>query len=68
MKNKTKIKFSIAIVLFQIQTLFAQGPTFTDNVEDVPASPVDNWIAPMVLVGLGIVFFFIKKKAQSLAK
>ena len=70
MKNKTKIGYSIAIVLFQMQSLFAQAPDFTDNVDDVspPAAPIDNWIAPMVLVGLGIAFFFIKKKVQSVVK
>lgn len=69
MKNKTKIVYSIAIVLFQMQALFAQAPSFGDDVQDVsPASPVDIWIAPMAVVGLGIVFYFIKKKAQTLVK
>ena len=61
MKNSTKIRYSIAIVLLQIQTIFAQTPGFDDDVQDVP---VDNWIIPMALLGLGIVFFTIKKKSQ----
>ena len=61
MKNSTKIRYSIAIVLLQVQTLFAQAPGFDDDVQDVP---VDNWILPMALVGLGIMFYFIKKKSQ----
>lgn len=59
MKNSTKIRYSIAIVLLQVQTLFAQAPGFDDDVQDVP---VDNWILPMALVGLGIMFYFIKKQ------
>ena len=59
MKNSTKIRYSIAIVLLQVQTLFAQAPAFDDDVQDVP---VDNWILPMALLGLGIMFFIINKK------
>jgi hypothetical protein len=65
MKNSTKIRFSIAIVLIQVQTLFAQAPAFDDDVQDVP---VDNWILPMALLGLGIMFFIINKKSQTEVK
>lgn len=61
MKNSTKIRYSIAIVLLQVQTLFAQTPGFDDDVQDVP---VDTWILPMALLGMGIMFYFIKKKSQ----
>ncbi len=61
MKNKTKIKYSIAIILFQMQTLFAQTPGFDDDVQDVP---VNNWIVPMAILGLIMVYFFIKKKSK----
>ena len=63
MNNSTKIVYSIAIVLLQAQTLFAQTPGFDDDVQDVPA---DNWIIPMALLGIVIMFYFIKKKRQSL--
>jgi hypothetical protein len=65
MKNSTKIRYSIAIVLLQAQTLFAQTPAFDDDVQDVP---VDSWIIPMALLGLGIVFFIINKKSQIVAR
>jgi hypothetical protein len=61
MKNKTKIKYSISIILFQMQTLFAQTPGFDDDVQDVP---VNNWIVPMAILGLIMVYFFIKKKSK----
>ena len=61
MKNSTKIRYSIAIVLLQAQTLFAQTPGFDDDVQDVP---VDNWILPMALVGVCSMFYFIKKQTK----
>lgn len=61
MKNSTKIRYSIAIVLLQVQTLFAQTPGFDDDVQDVP---VDNWILPMALVGVCSMFYFIKKQTK----
>jgi hypothetical protein len=61
MKNKTKIIYSLAIVLFQMQTLFAQTPGFDDDVQDVS---VNNWIVPTVILGIIVVYFFIKKKSK----
>ena len=63
MKNSTKIRYSIAIVLLQAQTLFAQTPGFDDDVQDVP---VDNWIIPMTILGVALMYFFIKKKRPTL--
>ncbi len=63
MKNSTKIRYSIAIVLLQVQTLFAQAPAFGDDVQDVP---VDNWIIPMIILGVALMYFFIKKKRPTL--
>jgi hypothetical protein len=63
MKNSTKIRYSIAIVLLQVQTLFAQTPGFDDDVQDVP---VNNWIVPMTILGVALMYFFIKKKRQTL--
>lgn len=61
MKNKTKIKYSIAIILFQMQTLFAQTPGFDDDVQDVA---IDIWIVPLMLLGIGMILFAINKKPQ----
>ena len=63
MKNSTKIRYSIAIVLLQAQTLFAQTPGFDDDVQDVP---VDNWIIPMAILGVALMYFFLKKNRPSL--
>ena len=59
MKNRTEIKYAIVIALLQIQSVFAQAPVFDDDVQDVP---INDWILPMILLGVGIVFFYIKKR------
>ena len=59
MKNRTEIKYAIIIALLQIQSIFAQAPVFDDDVQDVP---INDWILPMMLLGVGIVFFYLKKR------
>jgi hypothetical protein len=59
MKNRTEIKYAIVIALLQIQSIFAQAPVFDDDVQDVP---INDWILPMMLLGVGIVFFYLKKR------
>lgn len=61
MKNRTEIKYAIVIALLQIESIFAQAPVFDDDVQDVP---INDWILPMMLLGVGIVFFYLKKKKQ----
>ncbi|MEZ5017087.1 MAG: hypothetical protein R2800_08530 [Flavipsychrobacter sp.] len=48
---KTITKYSIAIALLALPTaLFAQGPGFDDDVDDVP---VDGGISLLVAAGVG---------------
>jgi len=64
MRYITKIAFVILVTLAQIQTVVAQStPTFDDDVQDVP---VDTWILPMTILGVALMYFFIKKKRPSL--
>jgi hypothetical protein len=35
---------------------------FEDDVEDVPAAPIDDWIFPMVLLGIAMMVYYTKKK------
>ena len=59
MKNIAKIKYSLALVLFTV-TLQAQQ-SFPDDVQDVP---IDDWVLPMILIGIAFMFYLIKKKIQ----
>jgi len=63
MKNRTEIKYAIIIALLQIQSIFAQAPVFDDDVQDVP---INDWILPMMLLGVGIVFFYLKKRQPAI--
>jgi hypothetical protein len=31
-----------------------------------PAAPIDDWILPMAIIGIVVMYYFIKKKRQSL--
>lgn len=63
MRYITKIALVTLVTLAQIQTVVAQStPPFDDDVQDVP---VDNWIVPMALVGLGIMFYYVKKQIKT---
>jgi hypothetical protein len=35
---------------------------FDDNVVDEPAVPVDNWIYPVILLTIVVVYFLMRKK------
>lgn len=62
--NRTTIKYQfVVIVLFVTQLLQAQ-PGFDDgdDVVDVPAAPIDEWIFPMLLLGIAIIIYHTKKK------
>ncbi|WP_353085415.1 hypothetical protein [Flavobacterium sp.] len=63
MKNRTEIKYAIVIALLQIESIFAQAPVFDDDVQDVP---INDWILPMMLLGVGVVFFYLKKRQPAI--
>ena len=57
MKNITKIKYSLALVLFTV-TLQAQE-TFPDDVQDVP---VDDYLPFLFITGIAIAYWLIHKR------
>ena len=57
MKNITKIKYSLALVLFSV-TLQAQE-TFPDDVQDVP---VDDYLPFLFITAIGIAYWLIHKR------
>jgi hypothetical protein len=57
MKNITKIKYSLALVLFSV-TLQAQE-TFPDDVQDVP---VDDYLPLLFITGIAIAYWLIHKR------
>jgi hypothetical protein len=63
MKTSRKIQLAVLVTLSQVQYIAAQTPGFDDDVQDVP---VDNWLIPMAILGVALMYFFIKKKRPSL--
>ena len=63
MKTSRKIQLSVLVALSQVQFIAAQTPGFDDDVQDVP---VDNWVIPMAILGIALMYFFIKKKRPSI--
>lgn len=63
MKTSKKIQLAVLVALSQVQFIAAQTPDFDDDVQDVP---VDNWVIPMVILGVTLMYFFIKKFRRSL--
>jgi hypothetical protein len=57
MKNITKIKYSLALVLFSV-TLQAQEP-FQDDTQDVP---VDDYLPLLFITGIAIAYWLIHKR------
>ena len=59
MKTSKNIQLAVLVALSQVQFIAAQTPDFVDDVQDVP---VDNWVIPMAIIGVALMYFFIKKK------
>ena len=57
MKNITKIKYSLALVLFTV-TLQAQE-SFPDDVNDVP---IDDYLPLLFITEIGIEYWLIHKR------
>ena len=61
--NNNSIKYQLIITfLFLAQFVQAQPGFESDDVEDVPAAPIDDWIFPMVLLGIAMIVYYTKKK------
>lgn len=48
------------LLLFPFQTLLAEEE-FPDDVQDVPAAPIDNFIIIAIVIALAFAFYFLKK-------
>jgi hypothetical protein len=62
MKN---LKYQITLVLVFVLQFAQAQPTFNDDTQDVP---VDNWVVPMLAIGIFLVFIFFRKQQRYLVK
>jgi hypothetical protein len=71
MKTVNTIQLKIYLIVFNLMSIAVNAqddpglPTEGDPGQD-PQAPIDDWILPMALVGIVIMYYFIKKKKQSL--
>ncbi|WP_396181686.1 hypothetical protein [Flavobacterium sp.] len=66
--NHSAIRYQfLLVILFLVQFAQAQ-PAFDDgdDVNDAVPAPIDDWILPMAIIGIVVMYYFIKKKRQSL--
>ena len=60
MKNITKIKYSLALVLFSV-TLQAQEP-FQDDTQEVP---VDDYLPALFILAVATAYWVLKPKSKA---
>jgi hypothetical protein len=67
--NHSAIRYQFLLgILFLVQFTQANPPVFDDgdDVNDAVPAPIDDWILPMAIIGIAVMYYFIKKKRQSL--
>lgn len=68
--NQNNSKYQLVLtLLFLVQFAQAQ-PGFDDgdDVVDVPAAPIDQWLLPMFVLGLVLVYWYTRKSIFSNSK
>ena len=66
--NRNRIQYQLVVtVLFLAQFVQAQ-PGFDDDTVDVPAAPIDDWVLPMGVLGILLIYYFYKKQLISKIK
>ena len=73
MKTVNTLQIKIYLMVFNLMSIAAMaqqdpGPgfPFEDNSDPGQEAPIDDWILPMVVLGIAVMYYFIKKKRQSL--
>lgn len=63
LKSRLHIEATAAILICPAYTLLAQEE-FPEDVQDVPAAPIDNMIVIVLIFAVCFAFYFIKKAKQ----
>jgi hypothetical protein len=65
MRKNSKMKLQIYTLLFCMLSLVvnAQDPGFPGGDDDpgTPAAPIDDWIVPMFIIGIILLFYYFKE-------
>jgi len=54
------------VMFFSVSTKMLAQPGFDegDDVVDVPAAPIDNWVYPMLFLGILLVYIVFKNNKK----
>lgn len=71
MKTVNTLQFKIYLIVFNIMSIAVNaqedpGFPFEGDPGQDPAAPINDWILPMAIVGIVMIYYFIRKKKQSL--
>ena len=70
MKTVNTLQFKIYLIVFNLMSVaaMANDPGFPSEEDpgQQPAAPIDDWILPMAIIGIVVMYYFIKKKRHSL--
>jgi hypothetical protein len=66
MKAVNTLQIKIYLMVFNLMSIAAMandpGFPFEEDPGEDPAAPIDQWILPMVIIGIAIMYYFIQKK------
>ena len=70
MKTVNTLQIKIYLMVFNLMSVAAMandpGFPFEEDPGEDPAAPIDDWILPMAIIGIVVMYYFVKKKRQSL--
>jgi hypothetical protein len=59
-----KYQYIVCGLLLAVQSVQSQSFGFDDDVQDVPAAPIDDWVLPVMLLAIAVVFFTYRKNLK----
>ena len=68
MKTVNTLQFKIYLIVFNLMSIAAMAQDFDDpdfpfeGDPGDPAAPIDDWILPMAIIGIAVMYYFINKK------
>ena len=67
MKTLNTLQFKIYLIVFNLVSIAAMaqqdpGFPFEDNSDPGQEAPIDDYIIPMAMLGIAVMYYFIKKK------
>jgi hypothetical protein len=67
MKTVNTLQIKIYLMVFNLMSIAAMaqqdpGFPFEDNSDPGQEAPIDDWILPMAVLGIAVMYYFIQKR------